>query len=276
MALSRPRVHHEALDWARRVVTNGGSVSQSTLRAVSTFCDAIDSNGLRSLLWRVSPMAGGNLSACLVPLYRGPSFTGTQYGSTTDANNGPFVSGDYTESSGLLGNGSSKWLSTGLAANFRNGRHIGFVPYTLGTTSFRYYMGVRNGGTPANGGLYTVHVGSPTTAIGGYCYSDAAGVGGADNGTPVTRRLVLLNNSSGAGGAAMYASGAATGTTGFGYDTALTANIAVFAVGQSAGTAVSHVNARLSGYTIGENMNATQAAAYSSIWTTLLTALGRV
>jgi hypothetical protein len=36
------------------------------------------------------------------------------YGNATDTNNGPFVSGDYSESTGLQGNQTSKYLNTGL------------------------------------------------------------------------------------------------------------------------------------------------------------------
>jgi hypothetical protein len=100
LALTRPRVHHDALDWARRVVTNSGSVSQSTLRAVSAFCDAIDRAAIRDRFYRLNLFCG----------------TGTQYGNTTDTNNN-FVSGDYNEtgaSGGLNGNGSTKYLETGL------------------------------------------------------------------------------------------------------------------------------------------------------------------
>lgn len=116
-ALARPRVHHDALDWARRVATNGGSVSQRTLRAVSTFCDAIDRAGIRNRFYRVNLFAGNSdasLNAVRTPLFRGPSLSGTQYGGTTDTTFN-FVAGDYSETSGLTTTtGSGKYLSTGL------------------------------------------------------------------------------------------------------------------------------------------------------------------
>jgi len=276
--LLRPRTggfHPEASDWRSRVIANGGTVSGSTLTAVSNFCRSIDGAGLRSLLWRVSPMAGDNLSAALVPLYRANSAGGAVQGNATDTNTN-FVSGDYAPTSGLLGNGSNKALSTGLAASFRNGRHIGFVAHSLATVAFRYYMGARNGGTPANGGLFAIlPAQNSSTLTGMYAYSDATVVGGSDNGTAVARRLYLANNVAGSGGSTMYADGSLTGDGGFGHDTAITAPIGVFAVGQIAGTFSLHVNARLSGYTVGGNMTASQVATYNAIWTTLLTALGR-
>jgi hypothetical protein len=45
-----------------------------------------------------------------VPLYRGASATGTQYGSAADTSIGPLTGTDYSEATGLQGNGSSKAL----------------------------------------------------------------------------------------------------------------------------------------------------------------------
>jgi hypothetical protein len=111
-------VHPEAAAWRSAVIANsGGTPSATTVRAVSKFCADIDAAGIRSLMYRVNLFCGPSLNACLVPLYRSAAFGGSTYGNTTDTNNGPFVSGDYTETGadgGLLGNGSSKWLNTGL------------------------------------------------------------------------------------------------------------------------------------------------------------------
>jgi hypothetical protein len=109
-------VHPEANAWRTAVVANGGSVSGSTMKAVSKFCGDIDVAGIRGLFYRLNLIAGTGLSSCLVPLYRGPSRTGTQYGNTTDTNNGPFVSGDYNETgaSGGLTGANGKNLSTGV------------------------------------------------------------------------------------------------------------------------------------------------------------------
>lgn len=117
--LLRPRqtIHPEAADWANRVRTNGGTVSGTTLSAVDRFCKAIAAKGIRDRFYRLNLFCGTGLTAALVPLYRGPSLGGTQYGNTTDTNTGPFVSGDYAEtgaSGGLNGNGTTKYLATGL------------------------------------------------------------------------------------------------------------------------------------------------------------------
>jgi hypothetical protein len=123
--LLRPRstIHPEAAAWATRVVANGGSVSGTTLSAVSKFCASISAAGIRDRFFRLNLFCGNSLSAALVPVFRGQSLGGTQYGNTTDTNNGPFVGGDYTEtgaSGGLNANGTTKYLATG------------FNPYSAG------------------------------------------------------------------------------------------------------------------------------------------------
>jgi hypothetical protein len=103
----------DAQDWVNRVYANGGTVSTSTATAVNSFCNDIDAAGIRDRFYRLNLFAGTGLNAALVPVYRGDSLGGTQYGNTTDTNVGLFVSGDYAETVGLTGNGTSKYLNTG-------------------------------------------------------------------------------------------------------------------------------------------------------------------
>lgn len=273
--LLRPRaggLHPEASSWRSRVVDNGGTVGTSTVQAVDRFCRSIDANGLRSLLWRVNLMAGDDLSAALVPLYRATSASGAVQGNETDTNDN-FVSGDYSATSGLAGNGSSKRLNTGLPQNFADGRHIGMVPNTLGTTAFRYYIGVKAAGS--NNSLFAIFANNPTTQISAYTYSDASFVGQAGTVTAVANRLHMVVNVAGAGNSRMYADGVRGGSDGLGFNTTNTGAIGIFAARNDDGTWTGFSNARIAGYTIGRDMTATQVAAYNTIWTTLLTALGR-
>jgi hypothetical protein len=106
----------DAQDWVSRVYANGGHVSSATASAVNTLCNSIDAAGIRDRFYRMGIFAGSNLAAALVPLYRGPAFGGTAYGNATDTNVGPFVSADYSETTGLTASlGSTKYLDTGLA-----------------------------------------------------------------------------------------------------------------------------------------------------------------
>ena len=112
---TRPRTfHHEALAWRTAVQNNGGSVRATTLRAVSNFCTAINDAGIRSKFLRLNLVCGNDLAAARTPLYRGASASGTQYGSTADTNIGPFTSADFSDATGITGNGISKAFDTTL------------------------------------------------------------------------------------------------------------------------------------------------------------------
>jgi hypothetical protein len=121
---SSVNIHREARDWHNRVLSNGGRVSKDTLKAVSDFCYRIDAAGIREKFSRLNLICGDNLTAARVPLYRGLSFTGSQYGNSIDTNTN-FVDGDYTERGGNgglnAGGGGTKYLDTGVLPNNNNG-----------------------------------------------------------------------------------------------------------------------------------------------------------
>jgi hypothetical protein len=109
-------IHPEALDWAARVAANGGTVSNSTLKAVSDFCK--ETASIRDRFLRLNLFCGNNLNAALVPLYLGEA-PGIVYGNNVDTNFN-FVAADYTErgnNGGLVGNGTNKYLDTGFIPN---------------------------------------------------------------------------------------------------------------------------------------------------------------
>ena len=83
-------LHIEAIDWHNRVVSNGGSVSPTTLKAVSDFCKSIDSAGIRDRFSRLNLFCGENLSAALVPLYRNFN-TSSNIGYSVDYNYSFFI-----------------------------------------------------------------------------------------------------------------------------------------------------------------------------------------
>lgn len=105
--------HPEAVSWKSRAVANGGTVSAGTMQAVSDFCTTIDDSGtMRSAFLRLNLVCGDNLAAALTPLYLGGSAIGTQYGAASDISYGPYALEDYSEATGLTGNGTSKFVDT--------------------------------------------------------------------------------------------------------------------------------------------------------------------
>lgn len=272
-----PSIHHEAIDWATRVSANGGTISTTTLRAVSDFCAAINGGGLRSSMYRLNLFAGGNLSGALVPLYRGPTFGGTTFGNSTDTNVN-FVSADFVETGatgGLKGNGVNKWLNTGLTqANI--GSVLDIHMSASGTS-------LETGPTGARAAL----VGAYTSAA-----SNASILWARDNiftgrvaysgnfthvtGTSTATESHVLFSRSSSTSSTLYKSGSSvSSSSAAASSSAGTAAFGVFALGLSGGIASEYTAARMRMYSIGTSLNATQAAAFSAAVIALNTALGR-
>lgn len=269
----------DAQDWINRVYANGGTVSSSTASAVNQFCNDIDAAGLRSSMYRANLFCGTGLNACLVPLYRGPSLSGTQYGNTTDTNVGPFVSGDYNETGaggGLLGNGSSKYLSTGLTVSdigtAASGHMSVYHGLSSGANVNRYYMGA-NDATTGNRFYFGTDSFSTATVFGSYGSAQNASQSLAANGHgPAGHRILSRETAS---LLTHYHNGSVVATNTTGIATAVsTAAFAVFAANRN-GTVDRWNNSWISAYSIGLGLNSTQASAYRSILQTFQTALGR-
>lgn len=148
----------DANDWASRVSAQSASVSTATRAAVTRFCVAIAAAGLRSKIWRANVFAGNTIAAAMVPIYRGPSRSGTQYGGTIDTNNN-FSSASWTEAGGLVGNGSTRYLTLGTFAELRTDwatGHLG-IDYTGADATARYIAGgFFNEGITSPRGWYTI------------------------------------------------------------------------------------------------------------------------
>jgi hypothetical protein len=118
--LAAVNFHPDAVSWEQRVLANGGTVSPSTMKAVSDLTIAINAqSGLRASITRLNLFCGDNINACFVPLYLAEASGAAAKGNVTDLNNN-FDSGDYVESGpngGLTSNGVSKFLRTGLPQN---------------------------------------------------------------------------------------------------------------------------------------------------------------
>lgn len=269
-------VHPEAAAWRSAVVANGGSVSASTMKAVSTFCASVDKQGLRSKLVRVNLMCGSNLNAVLVPLFRATSRTGSQLGNATDTNDN-FTNDHYAENSGLVGNASDRRLATGLARSSIStsaSLHLGAFLHSRDTNQFRQYIRFSASGTAfSQGGLDS----RANPAQVRYQNSSDTSTGETGDVSHASGDFVV-GCTSGAGAALsrVYVNGTSSGT-GTGVDSsAVAAAVTIFARQNASNSAWDlHSNARIGGYTIGLNLDDTESAAYATIWDTFLKALGR-
>jgi hypothetical protein len=286
--LLRPRaggVHPEAADWRSRVITNGGTVSASTLKAVDTFCKAISSAGIRDRFYRLNLFAGTGLSAALVPLYRNTSFSGSPLGNATDTNaGGVFVSGDYSESVGLTPTvGGAKHLDTGLTPDAMplsvvQAMHLacshGPIPAPASTVLCRM-IGAANGGTDRH--FLNVAVENSGTPKAGSPLGKVSEVASATLPTGAQPSASWISSRTSATSLVMYKNGASDGTlttsvTGIAsYSRAFTVcrvNFTGSIIGDSYNLPHRH-------YSIGAGLTASEAAAYDTALSAFRTALGR-
>jgi hypothetical protein len=262
----------DAQSWINAVYANGGAVSTATAAAVNTFATSIESAGLRDRFYRLNLFAGTGLSAALVPLYRGPSLGGTQFGNTTDTNTN-FVSGDYVETGatgGLKGDGSTKSLNTGFAANnlTEGDRHISVYENAKTTSTFDRSIG--SDGTIGN--LNTFVLGTWTPAG---VYSFGFGNGGSTiqaSGYSGGAHWIGINGSAGSG--VLYKNGSSAASGSLTAATPGSENIRVFALGRGT-TSADFADARMGGYSIGVAMTGAQVSTYYTALQALQTALTR-
>jgi hypothetical protein len=263
--------------WRNAVIANGGTVSGSTLTAVSNFCRSIDAAGIRDRFYRLNLFTGTGLSAALVPLFRGQSRTGTQFGNTTDTNTN-FVSGDYVETGatgGIQGNGTTKHLNTGLAMNFTTVRNLhisafatNFTANNAGLiaadtngdgTSPRFYQGLFSfNGTPRPNVFYNFDDNFISPQY------DATVTG-------------LFLGSGNASGNTLYVDAVSRATGGAAGTTANTNTypLFVFASNNRNVNVQSRANCRISAYSAGLHMTAAQVSSFNTAIVAFRAAIGR-
>jgi hypothetical protein len=269
-------VHPEAAAWRSAVVANGGSVSASTVRAVSKFCADIDKAGIRDRFYRLNLFCGNDLNAVLVPLYRGPSRTGTQLGNATDINQGTFVGSDYVENSGLKGNGSSKYLETGVAMTFlgTNQVHM-FVSFNPEVSELKVLLGGRfnvSGSVSLEGNYNGTTSNRPRAAL------FSGGLSPPDNCSPITGRTQYLINFDGTQPLLMLGRNVTLNNAGNAGAFSSTNNEAflVFAGNQTGTGIAGHSAQRIDAYSFGAAFTSTaQRDDFHTAMSDFRTALGR-
>ena len=268
-------LHHEAIDWATRASANGGLISTTTIRAVSEFCRAIDSAGIRDRFLRLNLSAGGFLGS-LVPLYRAASLGATVIGNATDTNIN-FVSGDHAEtgsSAGWKGNGTTKYLQTGLipssSLTYGDTHQSTFVEaaHTTGATAFPIMMGCRTGSL-----WFLISAAQATLSTPAY-YQDENGTAAFSTVANPTGHIV--GSTIAQSDKRFFINGVQSGstTTNAPATTLPTVGVSVMAY-NFAGTAQLWYSGRVSAYSIGRGMTAAQVSAYTAAMLAFRAALNR-
>ncbi len=292
--LLRPRqtIHPEAADWANRVRANGSSVSGTTLVAVSKFCRAIDSAGIRSRFYRLNLFCGGagssdttRLNAALVPLYRGPSVSNT-FGNVTDTNAGgasAFIAADFTESAGLTaGLSSTKHLDTGLqtsalpAGVIDSGHLSAWHGAISAVDTDPYLIGANNGS--ADRAAIQVGVRSASAAVESCRYGKTTNVNASTGVTGARPAAFLLGQRTSAINLELWKNNSVVGTTatsttgiaGIPHNFyVFSANNAGTRLGDQPGTTLRH-------YSIGDDMTPLQVGAFYDALSAFNASMGRV
>ena len=269
--------HHEAVDWATRASAAGGSVRTTTVRALSDLCADIDRAGIRSKIVRLNLFVGG-FSAVTIPLYRSTSYGGSVVGGTSDTNNS-FVSGDYAEtgsSSGLTGNGTTKYLDTGLNANTYSADNwhigVGLRATQTGGAAFKCIVGAYNN---ANNGLELDARRSGTAAGDRAVFFTRFGTASDRFGDDVNTAALAVGDIV-AAWPSMYRDGTASGTTATtSQDYPSAHKIYVFALNNSNSSTINYTDARLNWYSLGQTMTSSEVSSFTTAIQRFNTALSR-
>ena len=134
----------ETLAWKAAIVAAGSSISNSSLVAHDVFIKTSKLKGFRSQIQRLNTYGANDLTGSLIPIIR-------DAGNPSDTNNN-FVSGDFSLTAGLTGDGATKYLDTG---------YLPSVSLTQGDSHLGVINGVFPGGNTNDIGVY----GFPTYGI---------------------------------------------------------------------------------------------------------------
>jgi hypothetical protein len=217
-------------------------------------------SGYWTKLNRVNLFCGNQLAAALIPLKVG-------LGSATETNVN-FVSGDYTEATGLTGNGSTKYLNTGLLATGLTLNDTHLAVYNRSSAAGNSTLGCLNGtdrltfAAPfTDSRMYSDMYDSGSGRV------SSAGVIGTPNGFLVASRTASNSH-------AVYRNGASVNSNATSGGALPAANVFVFAY-SNAGAPNGYTSNILAGYSIGSGLSAAEVAAYNTHMEAFQDALNR-
>lgn len=134
------KYHTETLAYKAGILAGGGTISDRSLQHVDKFVRDCKETGVWSKLIEIMPLAGNELAAAKVKL---------KYQTAQNITFVNFVGADYTEATGLTGDGSLKYANLGYAANLlsTSSAHLSFYQRTDNAqTGNRSCVGVLNAG----------------------------------------------------------------------------------------------------------------------------------
>jgi hypothetical protein len=256
-------VDPDAADYFARIVSAGSSISVDNKAAVNTLFLALKTQSIWTLISELYLFAGvDNLTGCLVKAKGSGSLSNTS-----------FAGGDHNRTTGLLGNGSSKYLNTGLANNALSGtsNHIFVEGSGFETSGDRAPAGIYNGG-PATTLLALDFY---SAGISSRAYRSASG---AISAVPrITTGLITSGSFCGtrtsASSASIYQNGSLANNNTTSVSPAFsTRPIFVFAL-NNIGSPASYTAARLRAMSIGSGLSDAQASSLNAAIATYMSSL---
>ena len=247
----------EVMGWKSAVDSALGKYSFADLAALDQFIKRAKADGFWSSIQAIGGF-GQDLTAATIALGSG---------GTTSFTNNNFVAGDYTPTGGLVGNGTSKFLNSGIQIPSVAGFFGAWSMTALTGSSTAVVMGANNSGTTQ---IYRLRCasGPATTAL----YGGTTTVTNAAN-LPVglnvverssTTRLDLYQSGSSVGNSTTSTTGTGAGVSAY-----------VFALNNN-GTATSWISIGLGCWIFGSApIGSTLQSALNSRVTTLMQRLGR-
>lgn len=117
----------DANTYFNAVVSAGSTIDTTARNAVNAFTIGCKQDSIWTLLLDVGPVCGSSLTGALVKL--------KDFGVGASYTNNNFVSGDYSQSTGITGNGSTKYLNTGITTNSFTISNVGIAFYDRTTAN---------------------------------------------------------------------------------------------------------------------------------------------
>jgi hypothetical protein len=196
------------------------------------------------------------------------------YGNATDTNNGPFVSGDFSEATGLDGNQTTKYLNTGLSQDDLPTQAVGHASVWKGAGSVGAGTLALAGSTSPNGRNYYLRQNANTDYIAGQW---ASGAFATSSAADTSAGLVTLTRAgSSAAGAQIYKNDSLIVTGGGGVAEANGNDFIVFNVSSSTNTVGSAGwPYTISAYSFGDGLTGAQVGDFYDALSAFQTALGR-
>ncbi len=123
------------------IISAGGTLSSTSASAFDTFIRQCRTAGILNKIRMYGPIIGSNLQAALVAIV-GDGAGNFTFTSATGVN---LVSGDYTESTGITGNTSNKYIDIGVQSTAATGAFGFYLRSIIPNTSARSLMGANDG-----------------------------------------------------------------------------------------------------------------------------------